>query len=86
MAKILETLEPEQLVIAGMMSHMCIDTTVRACQDYNYPVVLLEDGCTTKDLEIFGDKMEASVVHKSFMAALNGMFAKVVKVNEWKNL
>ena len=26
------------IVVAGMMTHMCVDTTVRACQDYGYEV------------------------------------------------
>ena len=38
----------KKLVVAGMMSHMCVDTTVRACQDYGYEVIVIEDACTTK--------------------------------------
>lgn len=32
----------EKIVVAGMMSHMCVDTTVRACQDYGYEVVVID--------------------------------------------
>nr|MCR5213051.1 isochorismatase family protein [Eubacterium sp.] len=32
--------EITDIVVAGMMSHMCVDTTVRACQDYGYNVTL----------------------------------------------
>lgn len=73
----------ERLIIAGMMSHMCIDTTVRACQNFGYEVVLIEDGCTTKDLSFNGNTIEAKTVHTAFMAALNGMFAKVIKLDEF---
>lgn len=73
----------EKLVVAGMMSHMCVDTTVRACQDYGYEVVVVEDACTTKDLKFQGRTIDATVVHASYMAALDKMFAKVVSLEEY---
>jgi nicotinamidase-related amidase len=72
-----------QLVICGMMSHMCIDTTVRAAMDYGFTVTLLEDACTTKDL-IWNDQIiPAETVHRAFMAALDGMFARVITTEEF---
>jgi len=70
------------LVICGMMSHMCIDTTVRACMDHGIKVTLPEDACTTKNLMWQGEQIPAEVVHNTFMAALNGMFANVTKTRE----
>lgn len=67
----------EQLVVCGMMSHMCIDTTVRAAMDHGFAVTLLEDACATKDLSWGGHLVPAETVHRSFMAALSGMFAQV---------
>ena len=46
----LTSLGIKRLVICGMMSHMCIDTTTRACKDFNIKVTLLNDACATKDL------------------------------------
>jgi nicotinamidase-related amidase len=66
-----------ELVIAGMMSHMCIDTTVRAAQDYGYRVTLIEDACTTKSLTYHDEVISADLVHNVFMAALQPNFAKV---------
>lgn len=34
-----------------MMTHMCIDTTVRAAKDFKYNITLISDACATKDLE-----------------------------------
>ncbi len=62
------------------MSHMCVDTTVRACMDYKIKVTLLEDACTTKDLVFENKTILATTVHKTFMASLNGMFANVIKI------
>ncbi len=73
----------EKIVVAGMMSHMCVDTTVRACQDYGYEVTVIEDACTTKSLKFKGEKIPAQTVHGAFMAALDGMFAKVVTLEEY---
>lgn len=66
-----------------MMSHMCVDTAVRACQDYGYEVVLIEDACTTKDLMFQGKMKDALTVHTTFMASLEGMFAKVMKLEDY---
>lgn len=76
----------ENLVVAGMMSHMCVDTTVRACQDYGYGVTVIENACTTKDLCYNNKILDAETVHNAFMASLNGMFARVIKLDEYMNL
>ena len=78
----LESRKIKKLTVVGMMSHMCVDTTVRACQDYGYEVTVIADACTTKDLTFDGRKIDAETVHRSFMAALDGMFAKVIRIDE----
>jgi len=73
----------DTLVICGMMTHMCIDSTVRTAAGYGYAVTVIEDACTTKDL-IWRDKtVPAEHVNYSYMAALNGVFANVMKADEW---
>ena len=79
----LQKLQVKKLVVVGMMSHMCVDTTVRACQDYGYQVTLIEDAATTMDLNWNGKTIPATTVHKSFMAALNGAFANVITAKEF---
>ncbi|MFC3150354.1 cysteine hydrolase family protein [Litoribrevibacter euphylliae] len=59
-----------RLVIAGAMSHMCIDAIVRAASDLGYECVLVHDACATRDLEFNGVKVPAEHVHAAFMAAL----------------
>jgi nicotinamidase-related amidase len=75
--------QPEQLVICGMMSHMCIDSTVRAATDLGFSVTLLEDACTTKDLTWDGVQIPAQTVHRAIMASLSGTFAHVINTEEW---
>jgi nicotinamidase-related amidase len=66
------------LVICGMMTHMCIDTTVRACRYEGVKVILLKDACATRDLELDGKVIPAKTVHETFIAALNKRFAEVI--------
>lgn len=78
----LEKLDIKELVICGMMSHMCVDSTTRAAFDLGYDCTLIPDACTTKDLEFKGKKIKADEVHSSFMSALGSVFAKLVSVED----
>lgn len=67
------------LVIAGMMTHMCVDATTRAAFDYGFQCTLLSDACATRNL-VFEDKLiPAQHVHHAFLSALNGVYAKVIR-------
>jgi len=65
------------LVICGMMTHMCVDATVRAAKDFGFNCIVIGDACATKDLEVNGEVVKAAEVHNSFLAAFNGFYASV---------
>lgn len=65
-----------ELVICGAMSHMCIDSTVRAAFDLGYQCQVVADACATRDLEFNGRKVAAADVQAAFMAALSVPFAR----------
>jgi len=67
----------EALVIAGAMSHMCIDATTRAAADLGFLCTVVADACATRDLAFRGEAVPARQVHAAFMAALNGVYARV---------
>ncbi|MDO5518452.1 MAG: cysteine hydrolase family protein [Clostridium sp.] len=67
----------DHLVICGMMTHMCIDTTVRSAVNHGFKVTLIEDACTTRDLPWKNTVIKAQVIHDSFMAALGSAFAEI---------
>jgi nicotinamidase-related amidase len=71
-----------KLVIAGMMTHMCVDTTVRAAFDLGYECILAGDSCATRNISIHGAEVSALNVQNSFLAALNGVFSKVLTTDE----
>jgi nicotinamidase-related amidase len=74
--------KPDNLVICGAMSHMCIDATTRAAFDLGFNCIVAEDACATKNLIFKGKTIKASDVHASFMAALSGPYAKVISTRE----
>ena len=71
-----------QLVIAGMMTQMCVDSTTRAAADLGFPCLLARDACATKSLSFGGATVSAENVQAAFLAALNGLFARVLTVDE----
>lgn len=71
------------LVICGMMTHMCVDATTRAAKDLGFGCILIGDACATRDLDINGVVVGAKDVHNSFLAALNYFYAKVMSAGEY---
>ena len=72
-----------KLVICGMMTHMCVDTTVRAAFDLGFENILIGDACATKDLEFGGQKVAAKEVQISYLAGIHGTFAQVISTEEY---
>jgi len=70
------------LVIAGMMTHMCVDTTTRAAADLGFACSLAHDACATRALSFNGVEVPAQSVQAAYMAGLNGLFAKVLPAAE----
>ncbi len=82
---LLEHLKREQIervVIAGMMTHMCVDATTRAAFDFGFQCLVAEDACATRALTFEGKMVRAEDVHRAFLAALNGTYGKVLKADD----
>ncbi len=71
------------LVICGMMTHMCVDATVRAAKDFGFNCVVISDACATRDLDINGEKVKAAEVQKSFLASFSGFYATVKMTRQY---
>ncbi|MBV6474814.1 MAG: cysteine hydrolase [Rhodocyclaceae bacterium] len=71
-----------KLVFAGMMTHMCVDSTVRAAADLGFPCALAADACATRDLQFGDQRIEAAGVQLAYLAGLNGLFARVQSTDE----
>lgn len=73
----------KDVVICGMMSHMCIDATTRAASDYGFRCTVVEDACTSPDLSFNGRTIKAADVHAVFMAALSGTYATIETADDF---
>lgn len=71
-----------RLVICGMMTHMCVDATVRAACDYGFECIVAGDACAAKALVHEGRTVSAPDVRAAFLAALDGTYAKVLSAAE----
>lgn len=71
------------IVICGMMTHMCVDATTRAAKDSGFNCIVIGDACATKDLEIDGQAVNALEVQKSFLAALNYFYSTVMTTDHF---
>ncbi len=80
--EILDKQKIRHLVVAGMMTHMCVDASVRQAADLGYKVTLLADACATRAQTFSGETVPARQVHAAFLAALNGFYAKVIPTHE----
>ena len=76
---VLQKHDAKRLVIAGMMTHMCIDATTRAACDQGFECVVVSDACAAPEQTFDGLRVPGSQVHAAFLAALSGSYAKVVK-------
>ena len=68
----------DDLVVVGMMTSMCVDSTVRAAADLGFDVTVVHDACAAPDLEFGGHEVPGATVHAAFVAALADGFATVV--------
>ncbi|MDQ7835284.1 MAG: cysteine hydrolase family protein [Humidesulfovibrio sp.] len=80
--ELLRALSAARLTVCGMMTHMCVDTTVRAAFDLGFAVRLAADACATRDLSFAGRTAAAADVQTAYLAALGAVFAQVAPAAE----
>ena len=82
---LLEVLREKQisrLVICGMQTNMCVDAITRAAADFGFECIVAADACAARNLTFDGLTVPAEHVHLAFLAALNGSYASVLKVDQ----
>ncbi|SEO59427.1 cysteine hydrolase family protein [Acinetobacter sp. yr461] len=80
--ELLKAHQIEQLVITGMMTHICIDSGTRAAKELGYQPILIGDATATRDLSYDGKTVKAEDVQTAFLAALS-MFAPVQSTSDF---
>ncbi|ABS20653.1 cysteine hydrolase family protein [Bacillus cytotoxicus] len=79
----LQKLKIERIIICGMMTHMCIDATVRAAFDFGFHCTVIHDACATKDLLFKNATIPAVYIHNTILASLNEGYADVISTEEF---
>ena len=74
--------EIEQLVIAGMMTHMCVEAATRAADDLGFETILIHDACATRDLTFEDEIIAAKEVHLSTLSTLKA-YATIMSASEY---
>lgn len=71
LADLLERVQARTLVLAGCMTHNCVDSTAREALHRNDAVVVAADACAARDLPaIDGGFLSAQQVHSASLSAL----------------
>jgi nicotinamidase-related amidase len=70
----------DHVVVAGYMTHMCVDTTSRQAMHLGLDVTVLDDATGTIDL---ADDLPAALVHRVELGVLGDGFARVSSTADW---
>ena len=86
--KYLQSMNIKNLVITGMMTDVCVESTTRAAFDFGFNNTIIGDATATRDRELDGKIVKAADVQKSFLAgisALGNLYANIVSTSEFLN-
>lgn len=75
----LKALGVEHIVLAGFMTHMCINSTARGAFNLGFKPTVVASACATRHLVgPNGKVVDAQTMHDSALAAIRDLFAVVV--------
>ena len=75
----LRSLRVEDVVLAGFMTHMCINSTARGAFNLGFKPTVVASACATRCLPSANGKIiDAQTIHDSALAAIGDLFAIVV--------
>lgn len=75
----LQQKEIDTLIICGLMTHMCVSTTVRDARPLGYRVLAAGDACATRDIDGWdGGVVRHADLHRATLTALSDSFAEVL--------
>lgn len=79
----LRSLRIEDVVLAGFMTHMCINSTARGAFNLGFKPTVVAAACATRSLPTAAGKViDAQTMHDSALAAIRDLFAIVVDDTE----
>ena len=80
---LLEATGRKNLIVAGLMTHMCVSSTARAALDLGFRVTIDAASCATRDLpDGRGGAISADTVHAVALVELSDRFAIIAHKSE----
>jgi nicotinamidase-related amidase len=78
----------DTLILAGLMTHMCLDSTARDAVSLGYKAIVVGDACATRDLPErgSGSVLPHAEIHRASLTALADRFADVLSSTEVERL
>jgi nicotinamidase-related amidase len=75
----LKALGASNLVLAGFMTHMCVNSTARGAFNLGYAPTVVAAATATRSLpDVYGKPLPANVIQDASLAAMSDLFAIVV--------
>ena len=75
----LKALGIENLILAGFMTHMCINSTARGAFNLGFKPTVVASACATRSLiGVNGKTVDAQTMHEAALAAVRDLFAVVI--------
>lgn len=76
---VLHGVDAKNLVLAGFMTHMCVNSTARGAFNLGYAPTVVAAATATRSLPgVDGEPIAASALHTASLASLSDLFAVVV--------
>ncbi len=75
--------EITDVVICGMMTHVCVEAAARASADYGFKVTVISDACATRSVTYGTNTVLAKDVHNSTLATIQSYYGSIVTVDEF---
>jgi nicotinamidase-related amidase len=73
----------QNLVLAGMMTFMCVHATARAASDMGFRCTVLQDATAAKTISFNGLEVPAAHVQAAFNGALAAAYAEVINTDAY---
>ncbi|MGH6861784.1 MAG: cysteine hydrolase family protein [Phyllobacterium sp.] len=83
----LKQAEIDTLIVAGLMTHACVAGAARDAVPLGYNVIVAEDACATRDLDMSNGKaVSHDALHRAALASIDDTFGDILTTDQLLSL